>query len=43
MAESKTIHITTPLTEEVSRTLRAGDSVLITGKSTALVMLLIKL
>ncbi|MBE6080738.1 MAG: TRZ/ATZ family protein, partial [Veillonella sp.] len=24
MAESKTIHITTPLTEEVSRTLRAG-------------------
>lgn len=32
MAESKTIHITTPLTEEVSRTLKAGDSVLITGK-----------
>ena len=32
MAESKTIHITTPLTEEVSRPLRAGDSVLITGK-----------
>lgn len=30
MAETK--HITTPLTEEVSRTLRAGDSVLITGK-----------
>ena len=30
MAETK--HITTPLTEEVSRTLKAGDSVLITGK-----------
>ena len=29
MAEK--IRITTPLTEEVSRTLKAGDSVLITG------------
>ena len=29
MAEK--IRITTPLTEEVSRTLRAGDSVLISG------------
>lgn len=32
MAEAKTIRITTPFTEEVSRTLKAGDSVLITGK-----------
>ena len=32
MAEAKTIRITTPFTKEVSRTLKAGDSVLITGK-----------
>lgn len=29
---AETIRITTPFTEEVSRTLKAGDSVLITGK-----------
>ena len=28
---AETIRLTTPLTEEKSRTLRAGDSVLITG------------